>query len=89
MFVLPDEASSLVVVVAAIVAGWVLPQAPMAAAALFLAPSVVLGTLRLLAEDGSISLGPAVLALVVAVLVTGIFSHVGAGLALRRRAQAH
>ena len=88
LFVLPDGAGALVIVIAALLAGWVLPQAPMAAATLFLAPTVVLGTVRLVLDDGSIGLGSAVFALVTAILVTAIFTHLGAGLALRRRPRA-
>ena len=88
LLVLPDGAGGVVVVLAALLAGWILPQAPMAAAVLFLVPTVVLGTVRLLVDDGSIGLGSAVFALLTAVLVIAIVTHVGAGLALRRRPQS-
>ncbi|MEO6318718.1 MAG: hypothetical protein ABIP36_08040 [Acidimicrobiales bacterium] len=88
LFVLPGAVGSLIIILAALLAGWVLPKAPMAAAALFLAPTVALGAVRLLVDDGSVGLGSVVFALVTAVAVTAIFTHVGAGLAQRRRARA-
>lgn len=84
LFALPDGVGPVVVIVAALAAGWVLPSEPMTAAVLFLAPSIALGTVRAVVDDETPAIGALLLALVGAVVVTAIFTHVGAGIALRR-----
>jgi hypothetical protein len=85
-FVLPGSLGVVIMVVAALAAGWVLPSAPMAAALLFLAPALVLGAVRLLLDDSDVAVSTLLLALVSAVMVVAVFTHVGAGIALRRAA---
>lgn len=84
-FALPDALGMLVVVVAALAAGWLLPEAPMQAALLFLVPSVVFGAVRVLL-DGEAPVGTLLFGLVLAAMFTAVCTHVGAGIALRRRA---
>ena len=83
--VLPGGLTPLVVIVAALVAGWLLPGEPVVAAALFLAPGVVAGTVRVLIDGDAPSIAALALVLLCAVLFVGILTHLGAGLALRRR----
>jgi hypothetical protein len=85
LLVLPGGLAPVVLIVAGLLAGWVLPQRPTAAAALFLGPTAVVGAVRVIAEDGAPSVGALALSLVFAVLVVAVLTHVGAGLALRRR----
>jgi hypothetical protein len=58
---------------------------PVMAAILFLAPALVVGALRLLADDSNGNLAGIALGFVLAVAFTAILTHVGAGLALRRK----
>ena len=85
LLVLPDGLGPVVLMVAAVLAGWVLAEEPMTAALLFLAPAVVLGTVRLLADHDAPSIGALVLSFVLAVFLAAILTHAGAGMALRRR----
>lgn len=82
---LPDGTGIVVVVVAALMAGWVLPHEPVKAAALFILPTVALGFVRMLIDDSSDAAGAFMLGTVIAVAVAAIFTHVGAGAALRRQ----
>lgn len=82
-FVLPDGFGAAVVIASALLAGWVFPNAPMTAALLFLAPTLLLGAIRLLIDDVDASIGALGLAIVGAVFFTAIFTHLGSGLALR------
>ena len=85
LLVLPEGLGAvIVVVVAALVAGWVLPESPMAAAVLFLVPTTVVGAIRVVLEDDASNAGALIVGLVVTVLFVAVFTHVGAGLALRR-----
>lgn len=82
-FALPATGTAFIIA-AALLAGWVLPREPMVAALLFLVPTAVVGFVRLLIDDISVSgwtLGSAVIA---AVMFTAIFTHVGAAFARRR-----
>ena len=85
LFVLPNGLSPIVLVSAALLAGWLLPSEPMSAALLFLLPTVVVGGIRVLAGDNTPAAGAMALGLVITVLFVAIFTHVGAGMALRRR----
>ena len=84
LFIAPDALAAPLVIAGALIAGWVLPSAPMLAAILFLVPSLVLGAIRLSIDEMAPYAGGLALALVTAIMFTGIFTHVGAGLALRR-----
>ncbi len=83
---LPDVAGAVVLCVAALVAGWILPRAPMKAAALFVLPTIVVGLVRMIVNDASDAAGAFAFGAVIAVAVAAIFTHVGAGIALRRQA---
>jgi hypothetical protein len=83
--VLPGELTPVVVIAGALVAGWFLPGEPVVAAALFLVPGVVAGTLRILIDGDAPSIGALALVLLCAVLFVAVLTHLGAGLALRRR----
>lgn len=87
LFLLPEAVGLPILLLGAVLAGWLLPTAPLAAAALFLVPTAVLGAVRLLSDDAG-SAGTLVGALVSAVLVAAVCTHVGAGLALRRERAA-
>lgn len=80
---LPSGLGLVIIIAAAFLAGWLLPTQPMTAAALFLAPAIVIGTIVVLADDAS-NVGSLFLGFVGVVLFTAIFTHVGAGIALRR-----
>lgn len=84
LFALPRGVGALVIVAGAVVAGWVLPREPMAAAVLFLLPTVALAAVRVIVDAELDATAGLVVALLMAVLFVGIFTHVGAGLALRR-----
>ena len=83
--VLPSGLTPAVAIAGALLAGWVLPAMPVMAAILFLAPALVVGAVRLLADDSSGNLAGIALGIVLAVAFTAILTHVGAGLALRRK----
>ncbi len=83
---LPDVLGPVVLVVAALFAGWILPGAPMKAAALFVLPTIVIGFVRMILDDASDAAGAFAFGAVIAVAVAAIFTHVGAGVALRRQA---
>ena len=85
LLVLPTGLGPVVLVAAALLAGWLLPREPMVAAAVFLAPGILAAAVRVLLEDDARSLGALALAFVLSVFFVAIFTHVGAGLALRRR----
>lgn len=82
---LPDGVGVVVILVAALVAGWLLPDAPMKAAVLFVLPAVAIGFARMILDDRSDAAGAFAFGSVVAVVVAAIFTHVGAGIALRRK----
>ena len=82
---LPEGIGPVIVVVGALVAGWVLPTEPMVAALLYLLPAIVLGGIRLLLDDGSVAMGALLFGLVIGVAFVAIFTHVGAGIALRHQ----
>ena len=83
LLALPDVAAAPALVAGALLAGWVTPSAPMLAAVLFFAPTLVLGAVRLTLDDMAPHAGALALGLLSAVMFTAIFTHVGAGLALR------
>jgi len=85
VLVLPGGLGPGVVIAAALLAGWLLPREPVIAAALFLAPGIAGATVRVLLDDDGPPLGALVLSFVLAVLFVAILTHVGAGMALRRR----
>jgi len=85
LVLVPAGLGPVVVIAAALLAGWLLPREPMVAALLFAVPGMVGTTVRVLVEDDPPSLGALVLAFVFAVFFAAILTHVGAGLALRRR----
>ena len=87
-FALPEFLGVLVLIAAALAAGWMLPEQPMKAALLFLAPAVVLGAVRLLIDGDSSVIGPLIFGLILAVMFVAFFTHIGAGIALRRREKA-
>ena len=84
MALLPDGAGLVIVVVAALAAGWLLPHEPVKAAVLFVLPTVAIGFVRMLVDDESGAAGAFALGSAIAVVVAAIFTHVGAGIALRR-----
>lgn len=81
---LPGSFGPVVIIAAALLAGWVLPSAPMLAAFLFLAPTALVGVVRLLLDDDGVSGSVLGFAVVGAVMLTAIFTHVGAAFAMRR-----
>ena len=81
----PEGAVPLVALGAAVVAGILRPREPMVAAALVLAPTVVVAVIRTIV-DSNREVGAMLLALVSALFVTAIVTHVTAGIVLRRRA---
>lgn len=82
---LPQALGSVVWIVAALAAGWMLPRAPMLAAALFVLPSIVVGIFRLILSDASDALGAFAIGVAVAIVLAAMFTHIGAGIALRRK----
>jgi hypothetical protein len=83
--IVPDAVGVVVVILAAFAAGWSLPEEPMAAALLFTFPAIVLGALRLVIDGEADSLGALAVGLVLAAMFAAFFTHIGAGVALRRR----
>lgn len=83
---LPDVLGPVVLISAALLAGWILHRAPMKAAALFVLPTIVIGFVRMILNDASDAAGAFAFGAVIAVVVAAIFTHVGAGIALRRQA---
>ncbi len=81
----PDGAVPFVALGAAIMAGVLRPGEPMVAAALVLAPTFVVALMRTLV-DSDRDVGALFLALVSALFVTAIVTHLSAGVVLRRRA---
>ena len=86
--VLPNVVGALLVVAAALLLGWVLPAQPTRTAILFLAPFIVVRTVMVLVDDAS-EVGSALVGFAIAAVVMSVFTHLGAALALRRRADAH
>lgn len=84
--VLPEALAIVALVAAAIAAGWVLPELPMRAAALFMAPAIALGLARALIEGAGSAVGALIVATVLAAVFVAVLTHVGAGVALRRDA---
>jgi len=84
MAVVPEGAVPLVALGAAVIAGAMRPTEPMVAALLVLLPTVTLAVARTLV-DSDRDAGAMFLALVSAVLVTAIVTHLTAGVVLRRR----
>lgn len=84
-FLVPERLGFVFVILAAFAAGWLLAEEPMAAAMLFMLPAVVLGALRVLVDGESGSFGALAFGLVLAVMFAAFFTHIGAGVALRRR----
>jgi uncharacterized membrane protein len=82
---LPNALGPVVVILAAFAAGWLLPRAPMKAAVLFVIPTAVVGFVRMILNDSSDAAGAFLFGLVIAVVLAAIFTHVGAGIALRRQ----
>lgn len=80
----PGAVGVVVLLVAAVTAGWLFPEAPMRAAMLFVLPAVGIGFVRMLLDDRSDAVGAFTVGSVLAVVVAAIFTHLGAGLALRR-----
>ena len=85
-FALPEGLGFVVVAVATCAAGWFLASEPMQAALFFLLPAVVLGAIRVIAEEGTAPIGAMLFGLVIAVMTIAVFTHLGAGVALRRQA---
>lgn len=83
---LPDALGPVALIVAALIAGWLMPRAPMKAAVLFVLPTVVIGFVRMILDDASDAAAAFAFGIVVAVAVAAIFTHVGAGVTLRRQA---
>ena len=81
---LPGALGPAALVIAALLAGWVLPRAPMEAAALFVLPTLLIGVGRMILDDASDAAGAFAVGAVMAVVFAAIFTHVGAGMALRR-----
>jgi hypothetical protein len=81
----PEGAIPLVALGAAVLAGAMRPREPMATAALVLSPTVVVAVVRTVL-DSDRAVGPMLVALVGALFVTAIVTHVSAGVVLRRRA---
>ncbi len=75
----------MVVIVAALLAGWVLPSEPMAAAVLFLGPTIALGAVRAVTAADTPGVGSLLFAVLGGVIFAAIFSHLEADMALRRR----
>ena len=84
LLLLPAGAAFVVVIAGALLAGWLLPRAPMKAAVLFIVPTAVMGIVRLVTDDES-DVGALIVALVVSTILAAILTHVGAGIALRRQ----
>jgi hypothetical protein len=83
--VVPDGIGVVFALAGAVLAGFVYPRGPMVAAVLFLSPPFVVLGVRLVIDDGSVDLVGLALGLVSGVIVVAIFTHVGAGIALRRQ----
>ncbi len=83
---LPDIIGRLVVFAGAVLAGWVLPGEPVKAAAFFVLPAALLSAVRFMLDDEA-DVPPAafLIAVVFALVLAAIFTHVGAGIALRRQ----
>ncbi len=81
---LPTGLGVVVLIVAAFVAGVVLPEQPMTAAGLFVLPAIVVGFAQVLL-DGSSAIGSFLFGSIVSVMFVGILTHFAAGIVLRRR----
>ncbi len=81
--VLPEGGVPLVALVAALIAGALLPLRPMVAAVLVLVPTIVVAVIRT-ALDSDRNVGAMLLATLSAVFVAAILTHVSAGVVLRR-----
>ena len=81
--VMPDGAIPVVAVVAALVAGALLPLRPMVAAILVLVPTIIVAVLRT-AIDADRDVGAMGVALISALFVTAILTHLSAGVVKRR-----
>lgn len=82
---LPGGAGAIVLVAGAVMAGWVLPSEPMRAAVLFVLPAIVIGAVRIVLNDETDVLPALLVGSIVALFVAAVFTHVGAGVALRRQ----
>lgn len=83
MAVMPDGVIPLVALAAALVAGALLPLRPMVVAVLVLVPTIIVAVIRT-AIDSDRDVGAMLLALVSAVFVTAILTHLSAGVVTRR-----
>ncbi len=83
--ILPDIVSTLVLIAGAMLAGWLLPSKPMKAAALFVLPAALVGAVRIILDDASDVLPALLIGVLLALVLAAIFTHVGAGIALRRQ----
>ena len=81
----PSGLGPVILVAAALVAGWLLPREPLMAAVVFLVPTLAVGVIRLLIDDETPSAGPLAFAAGSAIFIAAILTHLGAGMALRRR----
>ena len=84
----PSGMGPVIVIAAALLAGWLLPREPMTAAVLFLVPTFAVGAIRLLVDDDGLSTGALAFGAVSAIFLVAILTHVGAGVALRRRPES-
>lgn len=84
---LPEGAVPLVAIAAALTAGALLPAKPMLAAVLVLLPTVVVAVVRA-ALDSDRNLGGLAMALLGALFIAAILTHVSAGVAVRRQQAA-
>ena len=71
---IPDGPGTLVLVVAALAAGWVLPEEPLVAALLFLGPAIIIRSIQALVADGPSQLGKLAIALVFTIMFVAIFT---------------
>lgn len=83
--VLPGIVGTLVLIAGAMLAGWLLPSEPMKAAALFVLPAALVGAVRIVLDDTSEVLPALLVGVLLALVLAAIFTHVGAGIALRRQ----
>ncbi len=81
--VLPEGAIPIVALASALIAGALLPLRPMVAGVLVLVPTIMVAVVRT-AGDSDRKVGAMVLALLSAVFVAAILTHVSAGVVLRR-----
>jgi hypothetical protein len=82
---LPGIVGILALIGGAVLAGWVLPEEPVKAAAFFVLPTAIVGAVRVIVDDAADVLPSLLIGVVIALVLAAIFTHVGAGIALRRQ----